>query len=58
MPPESPINPIDSDPVRVNLGENRDVEGEGPNWEIRRGLVEGERSGSLDLEHLESKGAL
>ena len=58
MPPEGQINPDDPDPVRFNSGENRDVEGEGPTWEIRRDLAEGERYGSLDSEHMDPKGAL
>ena len=55
---ERPINPIDLDLVRVNSGENRELEGAGPNWEICRGLAEGERSGPLDPEHLVPKRAL
>ena len=47
MPPEGQINPI-----RVYSRENRVVEGEDPNREIRRDLAEGERSGLLDSEHL------
>ena len=42
MPPEGQINPDDPDPVRFNSGENRDVEGEGFNWEICGVLAHGE----------------
>ena len=56
MPPKGSDDPDDPDPIIIDPRENRDVEGKGLNWEVCGGLVQGERSGSLDPEHMESKG--
>ena len=58
MPLEGTNDLGDLDPIRIDPRENRDVEGEGLNWEICRDMAQGERSGSMDTEHMEPKGSL
>ena len=58
MPPEGSNDLGDPYSIRINPRENRDVEGKILNWEVCGGLPQGERSGLMDLEHMESKGPL
>ena len=58
MPPEGLDDPSDPNPIRIDPRENRDVEGKNLNWEVCGGLAQAEISGSMDPEHMESKGSL
>ena len=58
MPPEGLDDPSDLDPIRINPRENRYMEGKILNSEVCGGLAQGEIPGSMDPEHMESKGKL